>query len=146
MTLTTIRGAEIKLNRGGIIRSKFGNAGLSFIAAPAVSYQGTLGLYNLLGNVAEWTSTSAEGNLFNNLEYIYTMSDKIIPKTLSKIDSNALQNYLHKPKYLPLYYVVKGGSWLDEIYYLQPAAEEFVYAFQKNARIGFRYVVRVYKK
>ena len=34
---------------------------------------------HLLGNVAEWTSTSAKGKLYNNLKYVYTMSEMLIP-------------------------------------------------------------------
>lgn len=101
--------------------------------------------FHILGNAAEWTATPATGALYNNLEYLLTMSDKIIPNNQTRIDSTQLSKRLHTEKDLAQHFVVKGGSWKDDIFYLQPAAVRLEHAGTKTNDIGFRYIVRVYE-
>ncbi len=139
-TITTTRGAAIKPTLDKNWQA------YGFIVTPTLSYQNALGMYNLLGNVEEWTSTSAGGALFNNLEYIYTTTNKIIPNTQTKIDSVSLNKHIYKKTDLAKHYFVKGGSWMDEIYYLQPAALKLKAEWHRSKTIGFRYVVYVKAK
>jgi sulfatase modifying factor 1 len=113
------------------------------ILTHAQSYPSVFGVYNLLGNVAEWTSTAAELHLFNTTEYLYTVTDKIIPLQ-TRIDSVALRKKLHQPAVMAQHYAIKGGSWNEEFFYLQPAAVQFRDQRYRAKNLGFRYVIRVF--
>jgi len=83
------------------------------------------GLYNMAGNVAEWTSTayneSADPLLLDlNPDYAYTAK---------KGDSK-----YKKRK------VVRGGSWKDIAFFLQNAVATYEYQDQSRSYIGFRCV------
>lgn len=110
----------------------------------AQSLENMGGVYHLLGNAAEWTSTSAQGNLFNTEEYLYTMSGKIVLKEGMRIDSAVLKKRLTGPS-MNNHYLVKGGSWKDDIFYLQPAASRFEAAHSSFNDVGFRYIVTAEK-
>lgn len=102
------------------------------------------GVYHIMGNMAEWTRTQAEGHLFNNKEYTYTVTGKLIPNVYENHTAVTLSQFM-RGKQLQDLVVIKGGSWADEHYYLQPGA---MYVQQKNkgsAKIGFRPVIRVVK-
>lgn len=110
---------------------------------PVSGYPAPGKIYNLLGNAAEWTSTAAFGNLYNGAEYMLTMSHKIIPYSSGLADSVALNKMLRSPEKQKNHFLVKGGSWKDDIYYLQPAAIRFENEHYKGNDVGFRYVVTV---
>ncbi len=75
-------------------------------------------LYNMAGNVAEWTATAYDAGAY---EFVSTMSPNIID---------------HKNKRK----VVRGGSWKDVAYMLQVSTRDYEYADSARSFIGFRTV------
>jgi len=75
-------------------------------------------LYNMSGNVAEWTASSYDPASY---EYMSTMSPNVS-------DSE------NKRK------VVRGGSWKDVAYFLQVSTRDYEYADSARSYIGFRTV------
>lgn len=96
------------------------------ITAPVRSFKpNNIGLYDMAGNVAEWTSTaySESGNeLMGNLnpEYRY----------------NATSN---DPKIMKRK-VIKGGSWKDNATFIRADMRDTEYQFKGRSYIGFRCV------
>lgn len=88
-------------------------------------YPNDFGLYDMAGNVAEWTA-SAYSNMANvsvhdmNPEYTYNAR---------KDDPDILKRK-----------VVKGGSWKDVSYYLQCGVRTYEYQYESRSYIGFRCV------
>ena len=83
------------------------------------------GLYNMAGNVAEWTSATFHESSYEfvldmnpNFEYMSNPED---PITLKRK-------------------VVRGGSWKDISYYLQTGSRSFEYEDTARSYIGFRTV------
>jgi len=83
------------------------------------------GLYDMSGNVAEWTSTAffEEGYNFNhdqNSEIAYRYAPGVdVPVTETRV-------------------VMRGGSWKDVGYYLQTGTRHWEYADTSKSYIGFR--------
>ncbi len=75
-------------------------------------------LYNMAGNVAEWTDSSYDPNAY---EYVSSMNP-------SNMDSSNQRK------------VVRGGSWKDVAYFLQVSTRTFEYADSARSYIGFRTV------
>ena len=101
---------------------------------------------HLFGNLAEWTSTKAKGKLYNNLNYVYTMSERLIPNPDITPTDTELRTYLHTDTDLKSHFAIKGGSWMDEFHYLDPSAMLFARGDYKAANVGFRTVIRVIKE
>ena len=107
-------------------KTEYGNYmnGNSNIMVPANSFKPNgFGLYNIAGNVAEWTSSSFDesANIFVhdlNPNYSYDAKDT---------DANALQRK-----------VVRGGSWKDSEYFLRNSTRTFEYQNNAKSYIGFR--------
>ena len=83
------------------------------------------GLFDMAGNVAEWTasaySTSSNTNIHDlNPEF---------PYIARKEDPNTLKRK-----------VIKGGSWKDISYYLQCGVRSYEYQYEGRSYIGFRCV------
>ena len=76
-------------------------------------------LYNMAGNVAEWTDSAYD-------EGTYTMQSSLKPK--GRATTNPLK-------------VVRGGSWRDPGYFLQVATRDKENADSARCYIGFRTVV-----
>ena len=76
------------------------------------------GLYNMAGNVSEWTDTSYEPNAY---EYVSTMNPTV-------------QSSENMRK------VIRGGSWKDVAYFLQVSTRDYEYADTARSYIGFRTV------
>jgi len=83
------------------------------------------GLYDMAGNVAEWTS-SAYTNTSNLLVYDMNPNYQYSAK---KDDADVLKRK-----------VIKGGSWKDVAYYLQCGVRTYEYQFESRSYIGFRCV------
>ena len=73
-------------------------------------------LYNMSGNVAEWTDSSYDPAAY---EFVSTMNPNV----------NDIKN-MRK--------VTRGGSWKDVAYYLQVGTRDFEYADSARSYIGFR--------
>jgi len=81
------------------------------------------GLYDMAGNVAEWTSNTFDENayaFYNDLVPTYTTN----PKASDPISM--------KRK------VIRGGSWKDIAYYIQCGTRTFEYQDSTKSYIGFR--------
>lgn len=121
-------------------------------SAPSHTYQpSAAGLYNIFGNVAEWTSTPVE-QLYNNTLYD---SSELKNKTNSNTESNITYNvitpnstpYFNRIKQViqdTTYYVVKGGSFAHTQFYTQPGAFHPVKRTHNHSWVGFRLVMEVY--
>jgi gliding motility-associated lipoprotein GldK len=95
--------------------------------APVESYSpNDYGLYNMSGNVAEWTNTAFD-------ETVYDFAFDLAPDYVyhAKIDDSAA---LHRK-------VTRGGSWKDIGYYCQTGTRSFEYSDTAKAFIGFRSVM-----
>ncbi|MDO5105046.1 gliding motility lipoprotein GldK [Capnocytophaga sp.] len=75
-------------------------------------------LYNMAGNVSEWTNTSYDPNSY---EYMSTMNPSVIDEK-------------NKRK------VIRGGSWKDVAYMLRVNTRDFEYQDSARSYIGFRTV------
>lgn len=84
------------------------------------------GLYDMAGNVAEWTSNAFDESAFNfshdqNPDYVYEAKDE---------EPNALKRK-----------VIRGGSWKDISYYMQCGTRTYEYQDTSKCYIGFRCVM-----
>jgi len=88
---------------------------------PANAY----GLFDMAGNVAEWTSS-------NWSESAYQDMNDLNPSLHSKINHSDF--YINKRK------VVKGGSWKDAARFIEVNARSYEYLNETRSFIGFRCV------
>lgn len=76
------------------------------------------GLYNMAGNVAEWTNTA------------YNLSSYYMASTMNP----NVEDRKNKRK------IIRGGSWKDVAYYLEVGSRDYEYADTARSYIGFRTV------
>jgi len=76
------------------------------------------GLYNMAGNVSEWTSTA------------YNLSSYYMGSTMNP----NVENRNNKRK------IIRGGSWKDVAYFLEVGTRDYEYADTARSFIGFRTV------
>ena len=76
------------------------------------------GLYNMSGNVAEWTNTAYE-------EASYYIGSTINPNVKSEKNQRR---------------VIRGGSWKDVAYFLEVSTRDYEYSDSARSYIGFRTV------
>lgn len=81
------------------------------------------GLYNMSGNVAEWTSSAYYENAYS---FIHDLNPDI------RYDSNDGDYEADKRK------VIRGGSWKDVAYFLQCGVRHWEYEDTTKSYIGFR--------
>jgi len=84
------------------------------------------GLYDMAGNVAEWTSNAYDESAFSyshdmNMDYHYNANEDDLPVLKRKS--------------------IRGGSWKDIAYFLQTSTRTFEYQDTAKSYIGFRCVV-----
>lgn len=84
------------------------------------------GLYDMAGNVSEWTSNAFDESAYNfshdmNPDYVYEASEN---------DAVALKRK-----------VIRGGSWKDVSYYLQNGSRTYEYQDTAKCYLGFRCVM-----
>ncbi len=94
--------------------------------APAASFEpNDFGLYDMAGNVAEWTENAYD-------ESFFTFSH----------DMNPNYKYNARPDDPPALKrkVVRGGSWKDIAYYLQVSTRSYEYQDTAKSYVGFRNV------
>jgi formylglycine-generating enzyme required for sulfatase activity len=98
-----------------------------FHTVPVDSYTpNDYGLYQMAGNVAEWTSTAFDESVYDfdhdlNPEYSYDALANDPPSLKRK--------------------VIRGGSWKDIGYYMQTGTRSYEYQDTTKAYIGFRSVM-----
>lgn len=85
------------------------------------------GLYNMSGNVSEWTGSSYFGTAYNAISDINPQ----VGYTIKETDPQWMRRK-----------VVRGGSWRDVAYYLQVGTRDWEYADTAKAYIGFRCIYR----
>ena len=81
------------------------------------------GLYNMSGNVSEWTTSSYNGTAYQ------AVAD-INPEIHTQLRENDPQWLRRK--------VIRGGSWRDVQYYLQVGTRDWEFADTAKSYIGFR--------
>jgi gliding motility-associated lipoprotein GldK len=84
------------------------------------------GLYEMAGNVAEWTNNAYDEAAYNfahdlNMDYQYEANDNDLPALKRK--------------------VIRGGSWKDISYYTQVGTRTYEYQDTAKCYIGFRCVM-----
>ena len=95
--------------------------------APVESYSpNDYGLYNMSGNVAEWTNTAYD-------ETVYDFSWDLAPDYVYHAKVNDPPALKRK--------VIRGGSWKDIGYYCQTGTRTFEYSDTAKSYIGFRSVM-----
>jgi len=95
--------------------------------APVESYSpNDYGLFNMSGNVAEWTNTAYD-------ETVYDFSWDLAPDYVYHAKADDPPALKRK--------VVRGGSWKDIGYYCQTGTRSFEYSDTAKAYIGFRSVM-----
>jgi gliding motility-associated lipoprotein GldK len=105
--------ANFKPNRGDYA------ADGALYTVEAKSYaQNGYGLYNMAGNVSEWTASSYDPNSY---EYVSTMNPSVSDQD-------------NKRK------VIRGGSWKDVGFFLQVSTRDYEYSDSARSYIGFRTV------
>jgi len=133
-------------NRGYQI-SESQNASLSRPMPVNALPQKTFGqISHLLGNVSEWTSTSAYGHLYNSNTTILNTTGLLIPNPYQQPNVFNLSGYLIDETELQSHFVIKGGSWAQEFHYLDPSAVQMMQSNHSANYVGFRPVIRFYKK
>jgi len=91
-----------------------------------MSYEpNNFGLYDMAGNVAEWTASS-----YDESSYVFTH------------DMNPNYQYNARPDDPPVMKrkVIRGGSWKDIAYFLQTSTRAYEYQDSAKSYIGFRNV------
>lgn len=120
----------------------------AFYTAPCKSYKpNSFGIYNLSGNVAEWTlhngSFNVDANAMN-AEIRYSVLKEYQKRNQSS--PLAGKTDLEIDDYFKTKIVVKGGSWNSTPFYLQPGVNEYMNADEAHCYVGFRVVLRVMSK
>jgi gliding motility-associated lipoprotein GldK len=113
--------ANFKPNRGNYSA----DGGLYTVRADAY-WPNDYGLYNMSGNVAEWTNSPYESSTYNN---VADMS----PMIRSKAKESDPTWWKRK--------TTRGGSWKDVAAMLQVSSRDYEFADTAKAYIGFRCVI-----
>jgi sulfatase modifying factor 1 len=107
-------------------RGEYSSDGGVYPIRVASYFPNDFGLYDMSGNLAEWTSSAyaESGNLFShdlNPDYQYDAVDTD-PETLKRK-------------------TIRGGSWKDVAYYVQNSTRTYEYQDSSNSYVGFRCVM-----
>lgn len=87
------------------------------------------GLYNMAGNVAEWTSSAYTNEAYN--PNILADMNPDIKRKMNEGDAQWLRRI-----------TVKGGSWRDPAYFMNVNVRDYEFADTAKAYIGFRVLYR----
>lgn len=90
------------------------------------------GLYNMSGNVAEWTADNYNISAYSNAQYSDLNGATVNEYQVSESDPEWMKRK-----------VVKGGSWRDTKYYLNISVRDTEFMDTAKAYIGFRTVYNV---
>lgn len=104
-------------------RGNYAEDGGQHTVAVGSYFPNDYGLYDMSGNVSEWTETAYSPGAYN---VIHDLNPDI------KYDAKEDDPALYKLK------VLRGGSWKDIYYFLQTGTRDFEYQDSAKAYIGFR--------
>ena len=107
-------------------RGNYADDGGSYTVPVDAYYPNDYGLYNMAGNVAEWTITSFQENATS---FVHDFNPDI---RYNAKDDDPI-SYKRK--------VIRGGSWKDISFYLQNGTRTFEYQDTTKSYIGFRNVM-----
>ncbi len=114
--------ANFKPGRGNYI-----DDGVAY-TAPVYSYwPNDFGLYNMAGNVAEWTQSSYNESAYS---FVHDMN----PTYTYNAKASDLETMKRK--------VIRGGSWKDVGFFLQNGTRQYEYQDTSKSYIGFRSVTK----
>ncbi len=114
-----------------------------FYTAPANTYKPDAnGLYNLLGNVAEWTASRGSYQpVYDNVginQDLSALRKKFPNSPFKGMDEQAIDAFLKKQV------IVKGGAWSTDDFYLQPGVNQYFFPESTGySYIGFRIAVEI---
>jgi len=106
-------------------RGNYPEDGAMYTARGDAYFPNDYGLYNMAGNVAEWTSSSFFENAYS---FIHDMNPDI------RMDAEDDDPKAWKRK------VIRGGSWKDIAFYIQTGTRHWEYQDTAKSYIGFRNV------
>jgi gliding motility-associated lipoprotein GldK len=98
------------------------DGGLYTVKADAY-FPNDYGLYNMAGNVAEWTSSAFHENAYS---FLHDLNPDM------RYDANDDESEAQKRK------VIRGGSWKDIMFFLQTGTRHWEYQDTTKSYIGFR--------
>lgn len=105
---------------------------------PVASFEPNgFGLYQMSGNVAEWT--------MDNFSTDYKMVEGFKRQPMA---NPQLIKYIptFPPGTYDDYKIVKGGSWVDEMFYMQIGVHKIQRPDVASSTVGFRPVLRIFRK
>lgn len=107
------------------LRGRYADDGAASTTTVSSYAPNDYGLYDMAGNVAEWTSSA-----FDESSYAYTHDFNPDYKYNARPD----ESHVMKRK------VIRGGSWKDIAYYMQCGTRSYEYQDSATSYIGFRCV------
>ena len=107
-------------------RGNYADDGGSYTVPVDAYYPNDYGLYNMAGNVAEWTITAFQENATS---FVHDFNPDI------RYNAKDEDPISYKRK------VIRGGSWKDISFYLQNGTRTFEYQDTTKSYIGFRNVM-----
>ncbi|MBP8848976.1 MAG: SUMF1/EgtB/PvdO family nonheme iron enzyme [Breznakibacter sp.] len=107
------------------LRGRYGDDGAMSTAVVGTYAPNDFGLYDMAGNVAEWTSGA-----FDESNYSFTHD----------FNPNYKYNALPEDPHVMKRKVIKGGSWKDIAYFMQCGSRTYEYQDSSKSYIGFRCV------
>ena len=110
--------ANFKPGRGNYVE----DGGQYTVKADAY-FPNDFGLYNMAGNVSEWTETSYQEDAYN---FVHDMNPNVT------YDAKEEDPEAFKRK------VVRGGSWKDIAHFLQTGTRHYEYQDTTKSYVGFR--------
>ncbi len=118
--------ANFKPKRGDYIETKYGKGkkknakpGYLYTAKVKTFHENGYGLYDMAGNVSEWTQSP------------YNVSSYLTSSTINPYLGNGIKDS---------YITIRGGSWKDIGYLLQVGARDFEHKDSARSFVGFRTV------
>ena len=126
----------------GVTVMEFPSDGFLY-TAPVKSYQpNEAGLYQMAGNVAEWTSDNYSTIIDRYKIALDNLEDEgeANPQSLSPLKSLTLAEHLSNHK------IIKGGSWVDGPFYMQTGVFKVQDPGKATCTTGFRLALEIEKK
>ncbi len=96
------------------------------------------GLYQMSGNVAEWTG--------DNYSVDFAKADAARLKFRDQPETAARYTPIFSTGTYDDYKIVKGGSWADQPFYMQVGVLKIQHPERASSTVGFRPVLRVYRR